>query len=224
MVFLGFIKLQSQYQELDFAHGHPSFSLLLAAEISADEERRINDKLEEARGKFRAKRIESSAGAVNAVALRLPPSINLKAAVDAINLSWGNHDTDLVGVFLTRIQLVSSSDFSFSYPGFQWQWVPNPFAKHPLPADSFRCDIPIGQPLATTEIAYLLTIDDQIQQIKRGFMRTTGQMYYSLRDPRELMGRTFNLRRAPGVEFYLVFPDRERVSMNMPPTDAFVFL
>jgi hypothetical protein len=62
---------------------HPSFTLLVGAELSGNEERRIADKIGEARRKFRANQAISTPSRANAIALRLPPSISLRAAVAA---------------------------------------------------------------------------------------------------------------------------------------------
>jgi len=222
--WFGFSRLSSEHDALAFSMRYPSYSLMLAAELSGNEERRISDKIEEARRKFRAKKVVSDANAVNAVVLRLPPSINLSAAVAAVNASWGEHDTDLAGVLVTRLQVVSSDDFSESYPGFQWQWVPNPFAAYPLLEGAFRCELPIGQPLEATDIAYFIVVGGERQRVQRGFVRNSGRHNYEIRDPLSRKGQTFTTRHSPGIETFLVLSDRRRESLNLPPTDRFLFL
>ena len=207
-----------------FSPRHPSFSLLVAAEISGNEEKRIVDKLDEARRNFRTKGTPSTEKEANAVVLRLPPSITMKAAVAAAGAWWSDDSPDLAGVMLTRIQVVSSTDLSVSYPGFQWEWISNPYARYPLPAGLLHCNIPIGESMQTTEIVYQLRVGDHVQALTRGFHRSFGRFVYEIDVPLKQEGQTFTFRRTPGVETTLLLPDGRMDTLGTPPTDAFVFL
>lgn len=223
--WFSFHHLVSEYSMLKLSTQHPSFTLLVGAELSGNEERRIADKIGEARRKFRTNQAISTPSRANAIALRLPPSISLRAAVAAADASWTSDDQEIAGVLLTRLQFLSDTNFEKSSPRFQWQWVPNPTARHPLTENALHCDWPVGEPMQGGDIIYHLTVGNFDQQIKRGFARSLGQLSYELVDPLNLIGKDeINIRQSPATESYIVLPDGDKLSLETPPTNSFVLL
>ncbi len=123
------------------------------------------------------------------------------------------------------MQLLATEDYARSTPRLQWQWVPNPLALHPLGDKAFHCEWPLGEPLEATEVAAVMKVGDSLQTIERGFVRTTGQLSYELVEPRGLIGKDeITMRQVPATEAFIALPSGEMLSLELPPTNSFVFV
>lgn len=178
-------------------HGaEPNFSLTVASSYPKDEQRRFNSKLGDALSNLDKHVGGLHDGVANAVWIRVPSTVRMQDAMNAVQRALADGLPSVSGVYLYRAQLASQGNET-AYIGHELRNVANPNARVALP--NLHAQVPVGVVL-DSEPPHCIYDGRVREEVQSTFAFTQGRLCFEeeLAVPEDVGGLRYALRHSFG--------------------------
>lgn len=167
-----------------FAPNELSYTFVGLSPVAPNEQKRLNDRIEDALSGFAAHCADVSATKTNVAVVKVPPSASLATAVDWLNARWAAGDLQDVAtaaVLLYRAQATTIREGASSVVTHEFAMAENPHAArslHSIAAFPWALEVPIGA-VSTEETVPLLSDGANVYSTAGYYMFLRGSHVYA---------------------------------------------